>query len=219
MFKLWPNEQVVRGVRRMFPNGGEGMSAIDVGCGAGRHSKLMLDLGFQVKALDIDSSNIKDTLANTVGGYSDNLTCVSADFDKFEDDKKYDLVVAWDFLYAYNKSINVCQERLNKINNLLKPSGKIIFSMKTPDDIFCKTLEKDENGVINNPFYGSPGTIYFSREEIVNLMNASNFEIEYIERFSRNHTMKWKNINGNENWKKADLDIYEDWWAICATKK
>ena len=71
MFKVYPDDQVVRGVLRSFPNGGTGYKAIDLGCGAGRHTKLLLDQGFYVKAIDIDNQNIFDT-KSILSEYDDN---------------------------------------------------------------------------------------------------------------------------------------------------
>lgn len=146
--------------------------------------------------------------------YGNNIVCECIDFCDLNESNKYDLAIAWIFLYAYNQSSDDCLERINKIHNLLKSDGKVIFSMKSKEDCFYKMFEKNEYGVINNTIYNTLGTIYHSQQEIVSLMNESNFKIDYMEKCGRNHTLKWKNINSNEEWGKFNLDLYEDWWAI-----
>lgn len=81
MFKIYLDDQFVRGVFRVYPEGGEGHAAIDIGCGAGRHTKLLLESGFWVKAIDIDGKNIQDTW-NTLRGCPnlEKLSCECKDF-------------------------------------------------------------------------------------------------------------------------------------------
>ena len=114
MFKVYPDSQVVRAVLRSFPSGGGGLKGIDLGCGAGRHAKLLLDQGFWVKGIDIAEENIEDTKTilkdYDVSQYS--LECI--DFNNMNDSTGYDVAIAWNFLYAYNESLDTCSERIKK---------------------------------------------------------------------------------------------------------
>lgn len=219
MFKVYPDGQVVRAILRAFPTGGGGLKGIDLGCGAGRHAKLLLDQNFWVKAIDIVEENIEDT-KKVLKNYDTNqyhLECI--DFNQMDDSTGYDVAIAWNFLYAYNESLDTCAKRIQKIYELLKPNGKIILSLRSTDDTFHTMYEKDKNGLINNTLYDAPGCVFYSQHGVADLMNQCNFEIDYLEKFSRNHNRNWKNIKGNNEWEKADLELYEDWWAICATRK
>lgn len=219
MFKIYPDDQVVRGVFRAYPEGGEGHTAIDIGCGAGRHTKLLLESGFWVKAIDIDGKNIQDTW-NTLRGCPnlEKLSCECKDFCEINETEAYDLVIAWNFLYAYNHSIDDCLKRIKKIYELLKTNGKVILSLKSTDDVFNKIFKKDE-GLINNTIYNTPGNIFLSQKEVVRLIDAGGFDIDYIEKFSRGHTLDWREIRQNKEWENINLELFEDWYAVCATKR
>lgn len=220
MFKIYPDDQVVRGVRRAYPEGGDGYTAIDIGCVAGRHTKLLLELGFKVKAIDIDEKNIQDT-RNTLKGFENTkkLSCECRDFGEISEKGAYDLVIAWNFLYAYNRSINDCLERIKKIHELLKTNGKVLLSLKSTEDVFNKMFKKDKDGLINNTIYNTPGNIFLSQKETVQLMNEAGFDIDYLEKFSRSHTLDWREIGQNKEWENANLNLFEDWYAVCATKR
>ena len=219
MFKAYPDDQVVRGVLRAYPEGGEGYTAIDIGCGAGRHTKLLLDLGFSVKAIDIDNKNIQDT-QNSLKDCEINkkLSCECKDFCEMNEKETYDLAIAWNFLYAYNHTVNDCLERIKKIHDLLKPNGKALFSLKSTDDIFNRIFKKDCNGLINNTAYNVPGNIFLSKKEVVQLMDKVGFDIDYLEKFSRSHTLNWKELCSNKEWETTNLELFEDWYAVCAVK-
>lgn len=75
-----------------------------------------------------------------------------------------------------------------------------------------------ENGIVDNEMYDVPGYVFYSQSEIVDMMTKCGFMIDYIEKFSRVHTLNRKSITTNEMWKNTNLDIYESWYTICATK-
>lgn len=198
--------------------GGDGLNGVDLGCGAGRHAKLLLEHGFNVRAVDIDYNNIQDTLA--LIGENKNLSVEVADFLQMEDKEVYDVAIAWNFLYAYNKKWDDLLKRLSIIHRMLRPKGKIITTLRTDKDGIRQMFEPDDNGIVYNRLYkDSLGYIFLSREEMVGLFEKSGFTIEYFEVFSRNHTMNWKSINGNDAWRDSQLDVYEEWYAVLATKE
>ncbi|MGY3189335.1 class I SAM-dependent methyltransferase [Lysinibacillus sp. TE18511] len=220
MFRKYPDDQCVRGVIRSFPNEkeNENRMGLDIGCGAGRHSKLMLDMGFTVKAIDIIQQNVTDTSIGLKNYPTEKLQVECIDFLEMPDKEMYDLIIAWHCLYAYNNDPADCPNKICIIRDMLKTNGKIIMSLKSDDDSLLSSGSIRENGLIDNKIYNTPGYIFYSQSEMIDMITKCGFKIDYIEKFSRVHKIDRKNIITNEMWKNTELDVNENWYAVCATK-
>ncbi len=223
MFKRYADDQVVRGIMRYFSNEKENekMQALDIGCGCGRHAKVCLEMGMHVKAVDIEEQNIVDTKMLLNEYLNKKLQVECADFLNMNETNAYDLIVAWNFLYAYNDKPEDCTDRLKKIVTMLKGGGKVTMSLKSDEDSWKTSGVKrgGGSGVIDNPLYDAPGYVFYSQDEMVDAISECGLAIDYFEKFSRTYAMDWKNLSSNEEWKSKKLDVNEVWYAICATKK
>ena len=100
----------------------EGKRALDLACGMGRNSKVLLEQGFEVDALDISPTAIA-SLQNI-----ENLHAKEVDFDNYVlEENKYDLIVCTYFLK---------RELFPQIEKALKENGVFIFEtfMHHPDN-------------------------------------------------------------------------------------
>lgn len=84
-------------VRRFLPSEGKSKRALDLACGGGRHTQLLLSRDYQVTALDRDLSKL-GTLRNASG-----LTAVEADLETGADfplaGQIFDVVVVANYLH------------------------------------------------------------------------------------------------------------------------
>ena len=93
-------------------------------------------------------------------------------------------------MYAYNKSKNDVKERIKKIYNILNQNGKIILSLRSSEDGFNNNYEKNEKGLVINPFYrDNLSYVFHSQGDVCELMSECGFLIDYMEKFTRNHNM------------------------------
>ncbi len=120
-----------------YANLAKGDSALDLACGMGRNSKVLLQQGFKVEALDISSTAIA-SLQNI-----ENLDAKEVDFDTYIlEENRYDLIVCTYFLK---------RELFPQIEKALKKEGLFIFEtfMHHPENTKVPSqksylLEKDE---------------------------------------------------------------------------
>ena len=59
-FLKWPDEMVVRFLAKN--NGKRNQRVLDLGCGSGRHSELLIKQGYQVYGCDVSAAAIKMTI-------------------------------------------------------------------------------------------------------------------------------------------------------------
>lgn len=206
---------------RYFSNeeNNKSMQALDIGCGCGRHAKVCLEMGMNVKAIDIEEQNITDTKYYLKEYVNKKLQVECVNFLNMNEKNSYDLIIAWNFLYAYNNKLEDCMDRIKKIVTMLKRGGKVIMSLKSDEDSW-KTLGVERiGGIIDNPFYKTPGYVFYSQSEMIDVISECGLSIDYFEKFSRSYAMDWKTLSSNVKWKNKKLDVNEVWYAVCATKK
>jgi len=103
----------------------EGKKVLDVGCGAGRLSKILLEKGYAVTVIDCDEKAIEIAKKKGVVGFV-------ADIDKWEPDQKFDCVVAADILEHIDEDRSV----IRKLHSMLKPGGYLIVNVPSYKFLF-----------------------------------------------------------------------------------
>ncbi len=103
----------------------EGKKVLDVGCGAGRLSKIMLEKGYAVTVIDSDEKAIELAKKKGVEGYV-------ADITKWETNVKFDCVVAADILEHINDDKFV----IKRFHSMLKPGGCLILNVPSYKFLF-----------------------------------------------------------------------------------
>jgi SAM-dependent methyltransferase len=107
----------------------EGKNALDFGCGTGRSTRFLRELGFDVVGLDISEAMVAQARARDPGG--DYRIVVEGDFRAF-DSATFDFVFSaftFDNVPTMEKKVALLQG----LRELLKPRGRIVNLVSTPE--------------------------------------------------------------------------------------
>jgi SAM-dependent methyltransferase len=106
-----------------------GREALDFGCGAGRSTRFLKDLGFNATGIDISRSMVQ--LAKHIDPSGTYRLVDDADFSAFET-ARFDLVLS---AFAFDNIPGVAKrgELLRGLRSLLKNEGRIILLGSTPE--------------------------------------------------------------------------------------
>lgn len=135
-----------------------GARILELGCGFGRHTRLLLDRKFAVTGVDVSSEMIK--LARQHCPEAE-LICVDA--LAFDSAQKFDGVLAWDSMFHLN--MNQHRRMVKKIAGWLKKDGEVLF---TAGD-------------------GAPGETVSGEMAGVSFDYSGLSRAEWVECFKRNH--------------------------------
>lgn len=142
---LYPDERVVSFLARRFPsvvNNGE-HHAIDIGCGSGRHVKLMLDYGFQTWGIDYAAESV-DMVRSAFHGHPLLREVVLGDFRETAFPTSFHAVVAWGVLFLNPPSEMV--SNLRGMGRLLGPDGRLLVNFRTRENSHFGLGEEIEPG-------------------------------------------------------------------------
>ena len=103
--------------------------ALDFGCGAGRSTRFIKSLGFEVIGIDISESMIRSALEADPGG--DYRLIRDGEYDQFEKGE-FDLVFAA-FTFDNIPGVERRTELIRDLGGLLNDEGKIILLDSTPE--------------------------------------------------------------------------------------
>lgn len=106
-----------------------GRAALDFGCGAGRSSRFLRDLGFEVTGIDISASMIREAEALDPDG--DYRLVNEAGLGRFPE-RHYDLILsafAFDNIAGAHKRVDL----LIGIRRMLRPTGRFVLLGSTPE--------------------------------------------------------------------------------------
>lgn len=158
-------------------------TALDVGCGEGRHSLFLAQNDYVVDAIDISEKAIEKLkfLAEEYG-VGDLVFPQVGDTRKMElPVQKYDLVVL-SYVFPFLKFSDIMIV-LTKVKQSLKPSGCVYVSALTIDDPEYVNYSAEQVPIEPRTFY-SPGLkcfcYYFERDELKTLFSDFNI-IDYTE--------------------------------------
>lgn len=123
--------------------------ALDLGCGAGRHTRLLRELGFDVYACDRHLGMVRKTQNNLkIYGWSDpkiqkRITQQSADNLSYGNDF-FDLVICHG-VYHNAFDLNMYRKSISESSRVMKKGGLLLFNIFTnelkPKDL--KIIDKD----------------------------------------------------------------------------
>lgn len=186
--KLYESEECVWGLEAdkylaMFLDRARTGTALDVGCGEGRHSLFLAQEGYVVDAIDISEKAIEKLkhLAEEYG-VSTMIFPKVGDTRALElPQQKYDLAVL-SYVFPFLKYSDIITI-LEKVKQSLKPGGCIYVSALTTDDPEYINYSRKQEPVEPRTFY-SPGLkcycYYFEKGELKTLF--SDFDvIDYTE--------------------------------------
>lgn len=104
---------------------------LDAGCGAGRHSALMAELGFRVVGFDLSDSLLKEANKNRLGNLSYDL--VKSDFRQICFKNKFDLILNLFTSFGYFESDEDNFKFISNAYNFLRRGGYYIFDYVNKD--------------------------------------------------------------------------------------
>lgn len=170
-YMIYPDEELVRIVKKFFiPSGVQ--NVVDIGCGSGRHSLMMLNEGFSVIGIDSSETSI-DIARKITGSYPQERVQF---FIKNIvqglplEDNSLDAAVCWGVLHYLNSSQVMMV--LNEIKRILKPGGIFALTLRSIEDSECKRLvTKDFQ---KSKAYESDGLefIYYNEEEMKEILSS-----------------------------------------------
>jgi len=139
----------------------EGKQVFDVGCGSGSLSKLLLDKGFAVLAIDADPRAVE--IAKKKG-----ITAYVSDINTWSGDDKFDCIILGDVL----EHIQDDKAALLKIHSMLMPSGCIVVNVPAYQALFSKHD------------FALGHKRRYSNKELKAKLQDSGFKIEYFRHWN-----------------------------------
>lgn len=165
----FPDENLVRILAKISSRG----SALDFGCGSGRHSFYLESLGFSVTASDF-SDNALEMIRKESSTIETKL--VSHPPFPFKNNS-FDLLLSWGVIH-YN-SYEDALEIINEYLRILKPGGILLASIRAEGDTH---LQLKDNEVKLTDISGASAYLY-SKERVEKIMKPfSSWELGYTER-------------------------------------
>jgi ubiquinone/menaquinone biosynthesis C-methylase UbiE len=105
-----------KAVEILSSNLSEGKSVLDVGCGTGLATELLINKGFLVTSIDISSKMIEHTKKR-----NPKAKTIVGDFSNYNFSEKFDSIVALAFIHLFPK--NMAEKVISKMYKLIKPGG------------------------------------------------------------------------------------------------
>ena len=125
---LKPEPEVISAARDLQKAGAS--SALDLGCGVGRHSIFLASLGFFVVAMDASRSGIAFTRSQVK---SDNIIFLIGLMTELPiEDCCFDYLLAWNVIHHGNRSI--VRQSLDEIRRVIRPGGFFQGTMLSKSD-------------------------------------------------------------------------------------
>ncbi len=185
-YNLFEPDPIVINRIRKFQEKSNG-AFLDLGCGFGRHLKLLTQEKYTSIGLDCAFTAIKETKKNTqppVQGLQASMTNIPLR------DETIGTLLAWRTIYfLQNELIN---RTIDEIYRVLKREGHLICSVRSTENTLYhvgrEIAEEIEPNTFRFPEHEYDGAVYhfFSKEEI--LKKFSNFEIHDLKKQELKHT-------------------------------
>ncbi len=199
------------------------LKALDIGCGYGRHTGLLVELGFKVTAIDINQNclnHAKDWIEEK--HIDKKVDFLTSGLEEMSCDVIFDVIVAWHFAYAYNQTQEDCITKMKKIHQLLSNNGKLFISFRTRNNsIFQKDAKEISKNVYNNEKYNIQGYVFFDFTEIIDVVSSCGFKVDWMALEENNYCQGYTNGGHywKNNWRSTQLDFVNSWWDMVISKK
>lgn len=207
---FYPDENVVRFlVARKNEKSEKNKVALDFGCGAGRHSVVMLNMGYDVIAMDYNKECLEAT--------KERVKEVLEEKDKRKrfiaiqnngvalelESNSVDDIVAWGSIFYTGRE--TLKAVLCEMRRVLQKDGELFFDIRTQRDAMYgqgEELEKDFFR-LDTPGYEGFTYLFLTKEEIQEILETCGFEVANVEtyEFTKNNGKKlnsWYHITAKK---------------------
>jgi len=177
----YPDENLVRLIAGKINQSGsiKDLTAIDIGCGSGRHISLLKECGIgMVYGSDYSMNALK--LCRNIN-LKNIINCENKRMP-FKNDT-FDIAVAWGCLHYSTK--DETQVMLDEIRRIIKKDGELFATLRRDNDTYLKTGTDLGNNTWKTGLDDISGSIvsFFNESEINKLFSSfSNFSYGWIER-------------------------------------
>ena len=152
--------------------------AIDLGCGTGRHLKLLED--FNMKAIGADFS-FNALSSCTKAGFKNLINCNNENLP-FKD-SSIDIIISWGSLHYCDKDNMI--KMLSQIHRVLKRGGRLLATLRKDSDTYLKKGKHIQNNTWITELGDLKGSVvsFFSQEELKSLFKIfNNVQYGWMER-------------------------------------
>ncbi len=161
---FYPDENLVRMLQRYLRKSVKerSLKAVDLGCGSGRHLKLLSELEISV-IIGIDNS------FNALRICRDNYTSCLLQSDNMNiplKDNSVDIVIAWGSLhYNHKKEL---PPMIDEIYRVMRPEGVLLATLRSENDTVMKKGKHLDNNVWQTDLNDIEGSIvsFYSEKEL-----------------------------------------------------
>lgn len=204
---FYPDENVVRFLAARKNNKGNKV-VLDFGCGNGRHSVVMLNMGYDVIAMDYNKECLeaaKKRVNESFRGEDEiSFKAIQNGGIALEmESNSLDYIVAWGSMF-YNGREKL-KTMLCEMRRILRKDGELFFDIRTQRDSMYgqgEELEKDFFR-LNQSGYEGFTYLFLTKEELIELVESCGFEMVNVE------TYEFTKNNGK---------ILNSWYQITAKK-
>lgn len=181
---FYPDENLVRMISAHIQNTKfeNPLLAIDIGCGSGRHIKLLHELGIEhIIGSDYSINALVQSQTFTKG-----LIQCQNDFLPLKD-STFDIAVSWGSLHYTTKDNFLIQ--INEIKRILKNSGSLFGTLRSSNDSMLKSGIEITPGTWKTDLNDISGSIvsFYSEDELKKAFSIfTNFSYGIIERTQLN---------------------------------
>jgi ubiquinone/menaquinone biosynthesis C-methylase UbiE len=177
---VYPDENLVRMLMKFADSKtAAGLSAVDLGCGTGRHIKMLSDVEVSnIFGTDnsINALKICRDLYNFPFILCDNL---NLPFNEYS----FDIVVSWGSLHYCEK--NFLQKQIDEIYRIMKKGGRLFGTLRSERDTYLKKGKQSGNDIwITDLKDIKNSTVsFYSEKELMSAFNIfADFQYGIIER-------------------------------------
>lgn len=164
-------------------------SAIDIGCGIGRHALYLAEHGFGVTGIDLSQSGL-ETARSAADQAGHQIDYQLGDFTELPvPDDSYDLAVAWNVIYHGDE--DVVRSALGEVRRILKPGGLFLGTMisKRHDRYGDGTEVRPNTFIVDDDDEKAHAHFYCNDQELLTLL--SGFQLFHLQDREQREAGTW----------------------------
>ena len=197
-----PAENLVRTLKilELLSNKKNGKTALDIGCGDGRHVQYLDRHGFQTHATDVGKEALNLSLQRD---YENNpefhlLPLSTVANDKIKNNF-FDLIVCWETIHWFGGR-SVILKQLKELKKLLQREGTVIFTLVKEDDFRLLGSTPVEDHLFQLDIKERQGCLMYmeDRDGYMDLIGEAGFTVNYLG---------WYSHGRSNNYHSGELDF------------